>query len=75
MEWATESKQDLVILLLDFEKAYDRINWTFLQSTMRKQGFSERWIKWTTSLYQEAHTSVLVNGEPGVEFEMERGVR
>ena len=75
MEWATESKQDLVVLFLDFEKAYDRINWTFLQETMRTQGFSEEWISWTSSLYKGAHTSVLVNGQPGPEFEMERGVR
>lgn len=26
MEWARESNQDLVILLLDFKKAYDRVN-------------------------------------------------
>jgi hypothetical protein len=75
MEWATENKQDLVILLLDFEKAYDRVNWTFLQSAMKKQGFSGTWIKWTTTLYEGAHTSVLVNGQPGEEFEMERGIR
>ncbi len=30
MEWAKESNQDLVLLLLDFEKAYDKVNWTFL---------------------------------------------
>jgi hypothetical protein len=26
MEWANESDQDLVMLLLDFEKTYDKIN-------------------------------------------------
>jgi hypothetical protein len=30
MEWAKESDQDLIMLLLDFEKAYDKVNWTFL---------------------------------------------
>lgn len=30
MEWTLENKQELSMLLLDFEKAYDRVNWTFL---------------------------------------------
>lgn len=28
MEWAKESSQDLILLMVDFEKAYDRVNWT-----------------------------------------------
>jgi len=28
--WAEENNQDLVLLLLDFEKAFDRIKWDFL---------------------------------------------
>jgi len=30
MSYAKESGQDLVLLLLDFEKAYDRISWSFV---------------------------------------------
>jgi hypothetical protein len=30
MEWVEESDQRLVLLLLDFEKVFDRINWDFL---------------------------------------------
>ncbi len=44
MEWAKESNHDFVLLLLDFEKAYNKINWTFLQESMRKIGLSDEWI-------------------------------
>jgi len=34
-------KQDSVIFKIDFEKAYDKVNWNFLQQTMK--GFSQIW--------------------------------
>lgn len=75
MEWARESNQDLVLLMIDFEKAYDRVNWTFLKEAMRKLGFSDEWIARTAAFYEDAKTSVLVNGIPTPEFDLERGVR
>jgi hypothetical protein len=39
-------KQKGLILKLDFEKAYDKVNWTFLQQVLRMKGFSGKWCKW-----------------------------
>jgi guanylate kinase len=33
-------KLDGVILNLDFEKAYDKVKWSFLQQALRMKGFS-----------------------------------
>jgi hypothetical protein len=68
MEWANESDENLIMLLLNFEKAYDIINWTLLQESMRELGFSNQWIQWTTTLYEEAKTSMVVNGQKGKYF-------
>jgi hypothetical protein len=38
-------KQSGVILKLDFEKAYDKINWSLVQQTLRMKGFSSTWCK------------------------------
>jgi len=35
-----------VILKLDFEKAYDKVKWPFLQQVLRLKGFSNKWISW-----------------------------
>jgi hypothetical protein len=32
-----------VILKLDFEKAYDKVKWSFLQQALRMKGFSDEW--------------------------------
>jgi hypothetical protein len=41
---AIESGQDLVLLLLNFEKTFDRIEWGFLFQTLSKLGFCPTWI-------------------------------
>jgi hypothetical protein len=37
--WAPESGQDLVLLLLDFEKTFNKIEWGFLFPTLSKLDF------------------------------------
>ncbi len=45
LAWAEKSNQDLVLLLLDFEKAFDRIEWGFLFMALAKLGFSATWVR------------------------------
>jgi hypothetical protein len=39
-----------VILKLDFEKAYDKVNLSFLQQALRMKGFSPEWCKWIENI-------------------------
>jgi hypothetical protein len=39
-------KLDGVLLKIDFEKAYDKVNWDFLQQAMRMKGFHPKWCRW-----------------------------
>jgi hypothetical protein len=36
-------KRDGVIFKINFEKAYDKVNWSFLPQTLRMKGFSQKW--------------------------------
>jgi hypothetical protein len=36
-------KMNGVILKLDFEKAYDKVNWSFLHRALMMTGFSPKW--------------------------------
>jgi hypothetical protein len=42
--------QNGVILKIDFEKAYDKIKWPFLQQTLHMKGFSKQWCAWIESV-------------------------
>ena len=75
MEWSLENRQDLSMLLLDFEKAYDRVSWTFLKQTMGKMGFAEIWIQRVMSLNLNASAAIIVNGEQSKTFKLQRSVR
>ena len=72
---AMAKKEHLIILLLDFEKAYDRVNWDFLEEAMRRLGFPEAWIIVVATLYRLAYSSILVAGGRGRRFQMSRSVR
>ena len=70
-----ERKEELAILLLDFEKAYDRVDWSFLRGTMEKLGFPNQWLTAVSALYNSATSRVLVDGELGQAFVISRSVR
>jgi len=59
--WAEESNQDLVLLLLDFEKTFDRIEWGFLFGALERLGFGSTWIRWIKALYKGVTSVVRMN--------------
>jgi hypothetical protein len=65
----------LVLLLLDFGKAFDRIKWGFLFKALDKLGFSPTWVSWVASLYREATSAIKVNGVAGFDFQLARSIR
>jgi len=56
MEWAQESKQDLVLLIIDFKKACNKMNWTFQKEAMHKVGFSKEPIVQIALFYKRIRT-------------------
>jgi hypothetical protein len=63
-----------VILKLDFEKAYDKVNWEFLNEALTQKKFPRRWIEWVTQAVERGKVSINVN-EQGGYFRTYKGLR
>ena len=57
-----------VILKLDFEKAYDKVKWPFLQQVLRLKGFSNKWISWIQQVTEKGTVGIKVNDNIGHYF-------
>ena len=64
-----------LVYKLDIEKAYDSINWEFLDQVMGRMGFGSRWMSWIKWCISTASFSVLINGSPTSFFQSSRGLR
>lgn len=72
---AKSKKKACLVFKVDFEKAYDSVNWSFLYYMMQRLGFCDKWIRWIKGCVESASVSILVNGSPTEEFKMGRGLR
>ena len=65
----------MMVLKIDFEKAYDSISWEFLDQVMGFMGFPTLWRRWIKACLCSSRSSVLINGIPTVELRLFRGLR
>ncbi|VDC01381.1 unnamed protein product [Peniophora sp. CBMAI 1063] len=63
------------IVLLDQEKAYDKVDLRYLWAVVREFGIPEEWVRPVESLYEEATSRVIINGVASEPFRVYRGVR
>jgi hypothetical protein len=70
-----KKKKNGVILKLDFEKAYDKVNWSFVQRTLRMKGFSVVWCRWIEEVVSRGSVGIKVNEEVGHSFQTRKGLR
>ncbi|GKA91273.1 putative RNA-directed DNA polymerase [Tanacetum coccineum] len=75
LAWATKKKERLFILKVDFEKAFDSLDWSFLDHVMCQMGFSSKWRTWIHGCLNSAYAWVIVNGSLTKEFKIQKGLR
>jgi hypothetical protein len=64
----------MVVIKLDFAKAFDSVDWSGLLSILQARGFPPLWFGWMHELLQSLRSAVLVNGCPGPWITCKRGL-
>lgn len=72
---AQKSPDPSMLLSLDAEKAFDRVDWTFLKHVLSEMNFDNSFIDWFEVLYAQPTSRVRVNGYMSDSFPLKRGTR
>ena len=75
MRQKKKGKEGYAAVKLDMSKAYDRVEWSFLQAMMAKLSFRKRWIELIMKCVSIVSYRIRVNGELSDSFNPERGLR
>ena len=64
-----------MLIFIDFEKAFDSINWTFMNLALEKLNFGLSFTKWVKILYTNISSCIINNGITSPYFDLSKGVR
>ncbi|XP_026453233.1 uncharacterized protein LOC113353984 [Papaver somniferum] len=71
----SKNKKGFFALKLDLSKAFDSVEWAFVEKNFFAFGFNKDWCRLIMQCVTTTSFSVLLNGIPGETFTVDRGLR
>ena len=75
LDFIDKTNEPAIVLTLDQEKAFDRVDHDFMLRVLRKFGFGPSFCHWIEIFYAHAFSRILVNGALSRPVYLHRGVR
>ena len=75
LNYTEEKKIPGLLLLIDYEKAFESVDWTFINKTLRFLNFGNEIVQWINLFYKNINSCVIVNGKISEWFNNTRGCR
>ena len=63
------------MIFIDFQKAFDSLEWNYLLNWLQYFNFGPDFIRWVTTFYKNIQSCVINNGIISDYFTLQRGVR
>lgn len=73
--YSSKIQEDLVVLSLDAEKAFDQVEWPYLFAVLEKFQLGKKFISWIKLLYKKPVAKILTNQTLSTQFTLSRGTR
>ena len=75
IDFIQETDECAILVSLDQEKAFDRVDRTFLLQLLEVYGFGPDFCRWLTTLYDDAFMQIIINDRLSSKVCLQRGVR
>ena len=73
--YINENDLECALINLDWSKAFDRVDLSFMFKTMSRMGFNEEFIRKVKMLYNGSLSAICINGMISNFFPVERSIR
>ena len=70
--YAKQHQIPRLLLMVDFEKAFDSVAWSFIEKALRKFKFGKDFTRWILTFYNNINLCVHVNGQYSQWFDVKK---